>query len=247
MYILSLVGTILYYVYFCRSGDCYYNIIFVTVNLLACCLFTLVSISSKVQEFNPRIGLLQSGVVTLYATYLVGSSLLSVPEIECNPYAGIPDSAVTYIVAAVGAIFTIVAVCYSTVRAATSSEQFTSGGEGGAGGAGGSEGAGDTQALLEASGAGEGEHHHDGDEADDEAHATTYNHSFFHLTFALAAMYIGELLTDWSSVSKLTYSTLDVDYGWVSVWVKMVSSWLAIILYCWTIVAPFLVPDREWD
>jgi len=236
LYLISLTATILYYVYFCNAQKCYYNIIFVTVNILACVLFTLASISSKVQESNPRTGLLQSGVVTLYATYLIGSSLLSEPETDCNPYAAMSDSIPAYISLALGAIFTIVAVCYSTVRAATSSEAMSIAGT-------------DTQILLEngekkdeisTSGA-------ESDEVDDESQSTSYSHSFFHLTFALGAMYVGELLTDWATVSTLTYSTMTVDFGWVSVWVKIVSSWLVIVIYCWTVVAPIILPDREWD
>jgi len=234
-YLISLTASILYYVYFCDGQSCYYNIIFVTVNMIACILFSLASISSKVQEYNPRIGLLQSGVVTLYSTYLIGSALLSEPT-TCNPYAEMTDSIPGYISLALRTIFTIAAVCYSTVRAATSSEQLSIAGS-------------DTQNLLENGDKkdGEGEIHHDEDEHDDEAQEISYNHTFFHLTFALGAMYVGELLTDWATVSAATYSTLLVDFGWVSVWVKIVSSWLAILIYCWTIVAPILLPERDWN
>jgi hypothetical protein len=37
-----------------------------------------------------------------------------------------------------------------------------------------------------------------------------------------------------------------VDSGIVSSWVKIVGSWLTTLLYMWTIVAPALLPDREW-
>ena len=37
------------------------------------------AVSSKVQEYNPRSGLLQAAVVAMFATYLVWSSVTSEP------------------------------------------------------------------------------------------------------------------------------------------------------------------------
>ena len=38
-------------------------------------------------------------------------------------------------------------------------------------------------------------------DADDEKEATAYNYTFFHLTFAMAAMYLGLVLTNWQTIS----------------------------------------------
>lgn len=32
-----------------------------------------------------------------------------------------------------------------------------------------------------------------------------------------------------------------------SVWVKIVSSWMCIIIYTWTLIAPALFPDRDFN
>lgn len=32
-----------------------------------------------------------------------------------------------------------------------------------------------------------------------------------------------------------------------SVWVKMVSSWLCIVIYAWSMLAPSLFPDRDFS
>lgn len=71
----------------------------------------------------------------------------------------------------------------------------------------------------------------------------TYNYAFFHLIFALASMYIAMLLTGWG-VAEQEKDRLDV--GWTSVWVKVAAQWATGGLYCWTLLAPALFPDREF-
>jgi hypothetical protein len=38
-----------------------------------------------------------------------------------------------------------------------------------------------------------------------------------------------------------------INVGWTSVWVKVVSQWVTVGLYCWTLVAPLLFPDRDFN
>jgi len=38
-----------------------------------------------------------------------------------------------------------------------------------------------------------------------------------------------------------------VDNGLVSFLVKLISSYLTIALYSWTVVAPYLFPNRDWS
>lgn len=38
----------------------------------------------------------------------------------------------------------------------------------------------------------------------------------------------------------------DVDSGWASVWVKIVSAWITSLLYAWTVAAPFVMEDRDF-
>jgi hypothetical protein len=37
-----------------------------------------------------------------------------------------------------------------------------------------------------------------------------------------------------------------VDVGWASVWVKIASQWATAGLYLWTMMAPVLLPDRDF-
>jgi len=60
-------------------------------------------------------------------------------------------------------------------------------------------------------------------------------------------MYIAMLFTDWATVHDLGSQTATVNSGVAAVWVKVVSSWVCIALYIWTLVAPIVLPDREWN
>jgi len=78
-----------------------------------------------------------------------------------------------------------------------------------------------------------------------------YNFSFFHFTFLLAAMYLGMVLTNWQSISivtgeGLTDNTILIDQGPSAVWVKMISSWVTLLLFIWTMIAPVLFPNRKF-
>ena len=37
-----------------------------------------------------------------------------------------------------------------------------------------------------------------------------------------------------------------INVGWTSVWVKVVTQWVTVALYVWTLVAPLVLPDREF-
>jgi len=87
----------------------------------------------------------------------------------------------------------------------------------------------------------------DKDENDD---PVSYSYSYFHFTFFLAALYLTMLLTNWllptSTEDANNNTSISVDQGEVSVWVKIISSWLTCILYMWTLVAPIIFPDRDF-
>lgn len=79
----------------------------------------------------------------------------------------------------------------------------------------------------------------------EKAHPVTYSYSFFHLIFSLASMYSAMLLTGWTS--SVGESGKLVDVGWSSVWVRAVTGWVTAALYVWSLVAPILFPDREFN
>jgi hypothetical protein len=129
MYILVLVGTILLYVFFTGSG-CGLNTTIVTVNFVFAIALTGLCISPAVQEANPRSGLAQSSMVAAYCTYLIASAVMNRDNEACNPITrgrGGPAKTTTV---AFGAIFTFLAIAYSTSRAATQSGKLVGKGAG---------------------------------------------------------------------------------------------------------------------
>lgn len=58
---------------------------------------------------------------------------------------------------------------------------------------------------------------------------------WFHILLALAMPYMGMLVTDWGAGDSGSEA---------SMWVKIVTSWITIMLYAWTLIAPICLPER---
>lgn len=75
---------------------------------------------------------------------------------------------------------------------------------------------------------------------------------FFHVVMCCGSLYMAMLLTDWGTGSinsphdgtQVVHSS---STGSTQMWVKVVSQWIAIVLYTWTLVAPRVCPDREFN
>jgi hypothetical protein len=117
---ITLTGIM--YAFFATNG-CSLNQFFVTFNMILCLLITFLCVTPAVQEANPRSGLSQSSIVVIYCTYLVLSAVANEPnDNQCNPLRRSQGSQTTTVV--LGAIFTFLAVAYSTSRAATQGRSF---------------------------------------------------------------------------------------------------------------------------
>jgi len=228
MFLAALALTITMYAVFNGCGE---NIAFVTVNLLLCVMLSMMSIHPKVQETSPSSGLLQPALISCYCTYLIFSSIQS-EDNGCNPWRSTTSASNTSLL--IGAIFTICAVCYGTFRASSTIGAVEPEKE---------------SLLADAESGTEGEPS-DAKEHADPDEPLTYSYSRFHAVFALGAMYIAMLMTDWQTVynpGNGPYSPPNVDSGMAAVWVKIVSSWICVGMYVWTLAGPALFPDRDWS
>ncbi len=60
----------------------------------------------------------------------------------------------------------------------------------------------------------------------------------------LASAYIAMVFTTWNLEGVSGRQT--EEKGWVSVWVKIVSQWVSVLLYSWSMAAPVILKDREF-
>ncbi|KAK7874392.1 hypothetical protein R5R35_001489 [Gryllus longicercus] len=241
-YCLTITGVVLLYIYFTQPGDCTASKTFISVNLILCVVVSIMSILPSVQEVQPKSGLLQSSIVSLYMIYLTWSAVANNPDKECNPgfFAFVPSGTdknrVTFDAQSiVGLVIWMLCVLYSSIRTASSSNKMSL----------------SEKVLVKDTGAETASHSADAEAGhgerkvwDNEEDQVAYSWSFFHIMFALATLYIMMTLTNWfhpnSSLETLNSNT-------ASMWVKMISSWICMFLYGWTLVAPLVLPNRDFS
>ncbi|XP_049887246.1 probable serine incorporator isoform X3 [Pectinophora gossypiella] len=230
LFTLTLTGIVLLYVYYTKADGCDLSKFFISFNLILVVIASGVSILPSVQEYQPRSGLLQSSVVSLYVMYLTWSALSNSSK-ECNSFYGDGKSSFDK-QSIIGLVVWACSVLYSSIRTASSSSKITM-----------------SEHILAKEGTAEGA---DGGEAgrtaedkkvfDNEGDAVAYSWTFFHVVFALATLYIMMTLTNWyNPSSQLSKENM------ASMWIKIVSSWICVGLYMWTLIAPALLPDRDFN
>lgn len=121
MFVAALAITTLLYIFFSGSG-CGLNTFLVTFNLISLIVVTGLAISPPVQEANPKSGLTQASMVAAYCSYLTGSAVINHSDDDghCNPLHASGGTKTTTVI--IGALFTFLAIAYSTSRAATQSK-----------------------------------------------------------------------------------------------------------------------------
>lgn len=231
-YALALTGVALLFVYFTQADDCSLNKFFITINLILCIGVSILSISPRVQELQPKSGLLQSSMVTLYTVYLTWSAVANNPDAECNPgFLGIIGEKSNKVhfdkTSIIGLIIWLLCILYSSLRSASNVSGFSDP---------------EKQATLSDDGSAGASH---GNEVrDNEEDAVAYNWSLFHIVFITATLYVMMTLTNWYQPNS-SLDTLNANAA--SMWVKVVSSWVCVTLYGWTLVAPMVLSDREFN
>lgn len=251
MYVALVVVTILMYTFFCGQG-CLMNKTAITINLIFSIIILAMLVNQTIQELNPHAGLAQSLMVVFYCTYLVMLAVALEPDDKfCNPLVRSRGTRTASIV--LGALFTFLAVAYTTTRAAANlafaglpiaTDQLV------------------ThhrprnemryQAIKQAVDEGllpelalhEVDLYTDGiDEGDEEFTRVKYNYLLFHVIFFLATQYVATLLTINVKQDDLG-DFVPVGRTYFALWVKICLLWVCFILYGWLLVAPVIWPDR---
>ena len=122
LFLAAIALTTLLYVFYAGSG-CGLNTFFISANLFLSAVCTVLAISPKVQEANPKSGLTQASLVAAYCAYLTASAVINHSaggDGHCNGLHASGGTKTTTVV--IGALFTFLAIAYSTSRAATQSK-----------------------------------------------------------------------------------------------------------------------------
>ncbi|PIA39270.1 hypothetical protein AQUCO_02600009v1 [Aquilegia coerulea] len=225
-YIVAFTFSGLLFIWFNPSGkDCVLNVFFIVMTMILAFGFAILAL-------HPRVNgsLLPASVISVYCAYLCYNALSSEPrDYVCNGLHK-RSKGVSTGTLILGMLTTVLSVVYSAVRAGSSTTFLSPPSSPKSGG---------RKPLLESEELEEGK----SGKKEIEARPVTYSYMFFHLIFALASMYSGMLLTGWSSAQS--GSDL-IDVGWTTVWVRICTQWMTAALYVWSLVAPLIMPDREF-
>lgn len=69
--------------------------------------------------------------------------------------------------------------------------------------------------------------------------------SFFHFLYALASIYLTMIVTHWGQTGSEA-AAWTTEKGKVAKWINLGASWVTLLIYAWTLVAPLIFPDREF-
>ncbi|CAL8247865.1 unnamed protein product [Lota lota] len=244
-YALAFTAVVLFYVYYTQPDDCTEHKVFISLNLIFCVIISVVSILPKVQEAQPHSGLLQASLISLYTMYVTWSAMTNNLNRNCNPslLSLVSNGSAAQLAtgtnpehlqlwdaqSVVGLVIFLFCTLYASIRSSSNTQvnklmQTEEGGGSGGEGVVGEDG------LLRA--------------VDNEEEAVSYSYSFFHFHLCLASLYIMMTLTNWYQPDM---SIQSMSNSMPAVWVKMASSWLGLALYLWTLLAPLVFPDREFN
>ncbi|KAM8775134.1 serine incorporator 3 isoform 1-T2 [Rhynchonycteris naso] len=260
-YTISIISVGLLYTYYTKPDGCTENKFFLSINLILCVVVSIISIHPKIQEHHPHSGLLQSSVITLYTIYLTWSAMTNEPDRACNPSLLSIISHVTAPTLAPGnstapapttaalsqsghfldketfggLVFFILCLLYSSFRTSTNSQvsKLTLSGS--------------ESVILRDTATNGGSDEEEGQPrraVDNEKEGVQYNYSVFHLMLCLASLYIMMTVTGWYSPDA---EFQNVTSKWPAVWVKISSSWVCLLLYAWTLVAPLVLTNRDFS
>lgn len=258
LYVASIAGVILMYSYY-PTGDCSEVSFFISWTLVWIVLLTPLSLYREQLVGEAGGGILPVAVVAAYCTYLCWAALNSNPDGTCNPNydaAKGPSTAnivVGIVVAAVSLMWTSYSASvnagalFGKTEEATNEEkeqvyQLEDGQNHGATDDGGDDGQSLSRGPSKTSAHKSVENMTAGEKKDN-GYGEPY--WFFHLIMFTGSVYMAMLLTNWGAQEN----GLDKDVtglGKASMWVKIISQWMTIALYVWTLVAPRCMPNREF-
>ncbi|KFD55197.1 hypothetical protein M514_03838 [Trichuris suis] len=245
-YATAIAIVVLLYIYFGSHPSCLLNRTFISINLILCIALSVVAVLPSVQRYQPKSGLFQASFISAYIMYLTWSAMSNEPDPVCNPslisiffpsnstvtpapsqssYAGVSSQSM---IGMVIWLFIVLYTCLRTSSASAAEKMAIRSGN----------------TLINEGQNGENATADGARVWDNESEGVSYNYSFFHFIFFLASLYVMMSLTNWYRPDEADLFRLNSNMA--SVWVKIASSWVCAALYVWTLVAPIVLPNREF-
>lgn len=261
LYILAVVGVVLIFAYYATDG-CGEGKTFTAITTIALVVYTGVTLfRAKIVGEDHQGAVLPAAVVASYTVFLNWSALESASNNLCRPGSAV-DSDNNGLLITISIIVAVVSLMWTSYSATSNAENLVTGNDGGDAENDPSlnkpfyrvEEGGKTKAAADVeTGAGAAAASKDGSanaadggesggEQEDPAGKRLW---LFHLIMCTASMYMAMVLTNWGAEEKQD-GTQDPSVGDASMWVKIVSEWMTILLYLWTLLAPRLLANRDF-
>lgn len=240
MFCFSITSIGLMYHYY---GGCDVNEAFISITLIMIVTITGVQLSGEDGS------LLTSAVISGYAAYLAFTAMSKNPDDDCNPRLGENNALGIFI----GVGFTLVSLTWAGFSLTAEKRLSPSG-------------ASITDSLLEhdnengttstaqsrvvggvVTGADDASESQRGVRVDNVTEETDYaTHWKLNIVLVLVVCWFSVSLTGWGTVES-SGNAANPDTGKVSMWMIIVSQWVTLGIYLWTLLAPRLFPDRDFS
>jgi len=262
LYAASFTAFVLLLVYFghCDSSSCKLEQFFIGFTFALTFLMSCLSLSNFVvddgraasPDDQPRGGLLPAGVLTLYAYWLLFTALLSDPS-ECN---AVSSRSREFVPMVVGLLLTALSVTWASWSVASNASALDGQGQPALGER--EHGIGDTDdkeerlvdeeaapRRLRSDAAEADEDDDESDPADSPANLENAAlSSRFHLLLAFASCFVCMNLSAWGSQAAAEDGDASAGLSTTNMWIKIVTQWVCILIFVWTLVAPRICPGR---
>jgi len=243
LFIAAFAGIICLFVFY---QGCQHTTWFTATTLILICISIGLVVGREILFDLDQESLAPAAVVASYAAFLTWSAAQSNPNDpdNCLPeYAdSVGDNGLEVFLGVLIGTGTLIWTAFTVSNnaasllgggGATTETAFSSGG----GGEGGIYAVGTDESGKEIM-ARDTEGYNDGDEG-----SSNDKLWVFHAIMITASFYMSMVLTNWG-VSEVAVASGDIGDGELSMWVKIAATWGALLLYIWTLLAPYFMPDR---
>ena len=246
LYVGTVYWNVMLYEWF---GGCGVGTMAITLNIILIIIVTILTLSG----IHPHGSLLTTGSVSIFTTYLTWSALTS--QRNCNNWTSTDNTFLTQFL--VGLALIIISLTYVS----TGTREDSSGNLGMGNNINLAAGMLENKKTEEEK---EKEKELDEEKADNQglqqeqppvvqkrirgdlADYQGNKYLYFHTIMVLASLYIPLLLTNYGNafIGGQEYSAFASDT--LSLWVKLINTWVTMSFFIWTLVAPKLFPNRDF-